>query len=458
MKNKSGSVPSSTVIDDFGIATYVINLKKRTDRKEHVVGQFAGRDEFRLQIVEAFEHSFGALGLWTTIRHILIDLVPSNAEYIIICEDDIEFTEHYSRQHLIDAIHHAQKLDADVLLGGVSWVDDAVQVSQYVFWTNNFTGLQFTIIFRKFIDVLKNVRLVGYRAADFQIARLSNHVFLRHPFLAIQRDFGYSDATANNNEEGKVGSYFVHSNRNLLDIIRVKDLYNSLPKDNAECLDQAAYNTITIPTYVINLPERTERLAHIKAEFADKPEFDVQIITACKHEIGALGLWMSIRKVIEIATANGDDVIVICEDDHQFTRDYSKQFLIRNIIEANEDGAFLLSGGSGKFNNVIPITKNRYWVRHLLSTQFMVIYKDFFQYILDEPFDEKMVADLAYSRMTPHKMLLYPFISTQKDFGYSDITSVHNDQKDLVTKMFVRSDLKLKRIQEAYLKYNHKIL
>jgi hypothetical protein len=89
----------------------------------------------------------------------------------------------------------------------------------------------------------------------------------------------------------------------------------------------------------------------------------------------------------------------------------------------------------------------------LLSTQFMVIYKDFFQYILDEPFDEKIVADLAYSRMTPHKMLLYPFISTQKDFGYSDITTIHNEQKNLVTNMFVQSDNKLKRIQEAYIKY-----
>lgn len=452
MKKTSGKITPPATDKPFAIPTYVINLKKRADRKKHVIEQFKGRNEFNLHIIEAFEHSFGALGLWATIRYVLMDLAAANAEYVIICEDDIEFTEHYSKENLIHYIKESFKLDADVLLGGVSWVDDAVQISEHLFWTNNFTGLQFTIVFKKAIDIFKQARLTGYVAADFFFARLCNNVLLIHPFLAVQKDFGYSDATAANNEAGKVGTYFFNSNRNLLDLTSVKALYSNLPK--AEDLNDIAYNTIIIPTYIINLPERTGRLRHIKAEFENKPEFDVQVIKACKHEVGALGLWMSIRKVIEMAKSNDDDVIIICEDDHQFTKDYSKEFLIRNIIEANEDGVYLLSGGTAKFNNAIPITKNRYWVRHLLSTQFVVIYKDFFQYILDEPFDEKIVADLAYSRMTPHKMLLYPFISTQKDFGYSDITSIHNEQKSLVTNMFIESDLKLKRIQDAYLKYN----
>ncbi|MFD2873497.1 hypothetical protein ACFS5N_13515 [Mucilaginibacter ximonensis] len=454
MKRTSDKIqPAITDISD-SIPTYVINLKKRTDRKEYVIEQFAGKDEFRLQIVQAFEHSFGALGLWATIRYILMDLAPPGAEYIIICEDDIEFTEHYSKENLIEFISQAQKLDADILLGGVSWADDAVQISESIFWTNNFSGLQFTIIFKDFISTLKQTRLINYDAADYFIARLSDNIFVRHPFLAIQKDFGYSDATAKNNTEGKVHSLFRYSDSSFFRLSRIKNLYKELPKDEREDLDNLAYNTITIPTYVINLTERTERLAHIKAEFEGKPEFDVQIVEACKHEVGALGLWMSIRKIIKMAIANEDDVIVICEDDHQFTKDYTKEFLIRNIIEANEEGAYLLSGGTGKFNQAIPITLNRYWVGHLLSTQFVVIYKDFFQYILDEPFDEKIVADLAYSRMTPHKMLLYPFISTQKDFGYSDITNIHNEQKSLVTDMFLQSNYKLKRIQQAYIKYH----
>jgi len=309
------------------------------------------------------------------------------------------------------------------------------------------------MIFKDFIAMLKQTKLVNYNAADYYIARQSNNVLVRHPFFAIQKEFGYSDATPNNNLEGKVSSCFVDSDSNFANINRVKDLYKNLPTDGIENLDDIGYQSIVIPTYIINLPERTERLAHIKAEFEGKQEFDVHVVEACGHKIGALGLWLSIRKVIEMAIAADDDVIVICEDDHQFTKDYTKEFLIRNIVEAHENGAFILSGGTGRFDSAVPITKNRYWVRHLLSTQFLVIYKSFFHHILDEPFDETIIADLAYSRMTPHKMLLYPFISTQKDFGYSDITPIHNEQKNLVANMFEQSEGKLRRIYDAYTKY-----
>lgn len=451
MKEIPDSVPLAASNSSFSIPTYVVNLKKRSDRKEHVIAQFEGRHEFKLNIVEAFEHSFGALGLWATIRYIMIDRVPPKADYIIICEDDVEFTEDYSSETLFEAIAEAQKFNADVLLGGVSWVENSVQISNQLFWTNYFSGLQFTVVFNKFFDTLRQARLNNYKAADYHMANLSDDIILRYPFLAIQKDFGYSDATPKNNEKGVVDTYFTATTENLLNQIKVQKLYKSLPRCEIDDLD---YDHLAIPTYIINLPERTERLAHIKAEFAGKNEFEVQIVDACKHEIGAFGLWMSIRKVIEIAIANDDDVIIIAEDDHQFTDDYNKEFLIRNVVEANEEGACLLSGGSGKFNTAVPVTANRYWVNHLLSTQFMVVYRRFFQDILDEPFDKEIVADLTYSRITPYKMLLYPFISKQKDFGYSDITSVHNQDKGLITRMFSESEKKLKSIQTAYLKYN----
>ncbi|MGF7078475.1 hypothetical protein [Mucilaginibacter sp. UYCu711] len=447
-----------TPIDNstFSIPTYIINLKKRADRKANVLEQFNGRDEFALTIVEAFEHSFGALGLWMTIRYILQDLAPTDAGYIIICEDDIEFTEDYSKEHLLVSIDEAKEKEADVLLGGVSWFDDTVQISDSLFWTNNFSGLHFTVIFKKFFPTISETKLRNYDAADFYVAKLSNNVIFRYPFLAIQKDFGYSDATTRNNQEGRVQTLFKSTDYWVTTLKKVKNLYQTLPKEEIDTLDAEFYKTVIIPTYIINLPERTERLTHIKNEFAGKPEFAVQIIEACKHEVGALGLWLSIRKIINMARVNDDDVIIICEDDHQFTEYYSKEFLIKNIVDANDEGACLLSGGSGKFTNVIPITKNRFWVKYLLSAQFMVIYKEFFQEILDYPFDENIIADVAYSAMTMNKMLLYPFISTQKDFGYSDVTAIHNERKGLVNNMFIQSDIKLKRIQQAYIKYHIK--
>ena len=44
------------------INVYVPNLKKRTDRKVSVQAQYMGKDEFKLHIVPAIEHSNGAWG------------------------------------------------------------------------------------------------------------------------------------------------------------------------------------------------------------------------------------------------------------------------------------------------------------------------------------------------------------------------------------------------------------
>jgi len=213
------------------------------------------------------------------------------------------------------------------------------------------------------------------------------------------------------------------------------------------------YKDVSIPTFVINLKERTERLEHIQQQFVCRPEFDVRIIEACRHRIGAVGLWQSIVNIIKIAIEQDDDVIIICEDDHEFTGFYNREYLITNIVEANEQGALILSGGNGGFGSAVPLTENRFWINTFLSSQFIVLYKGIFEKIIDYRFKKKDVADNVLSVMTSHKMILYPFISEQKDFGYSDVTDIHNEVKDLVTNMFATTSGRLKRMQEAYIKY-----
>ncbi|RFS18829.1 glycosyl transferase [Chitinophaga silvatica] len=212
---------------------------------------------------------------------------------------------------------------------------------------------------------------------------------------------------------------------------------------------------LTIPTYVINLPERTERLSHIIDQFKERNEFDVTIVPAVKHSIGAYGLWLSMRKVIALAIENDDDVIVMCEDDHQFTKDYRREHFLKQVLEAHDQNVYYLSGGTGKFDHVVPITENRFWVNHCLSCQFLVLYRPFFKHILSKSFDEKIVADLAFPLMTSNKMILYPFISTQRDFGYSDVTELHNIEKGIVDNLFTESDRRLAKIQQAYLRYHN---
>lgn len=220
-------------------------------------------------------------------------------------------------------------------------------------------------------------------------------------------------------------------------------------------MNEILFDTITIPTYIINLKYRPSRLAHILTQFDGKPEFDVHVIKACEHKIGAVGLWQSILKAVQIAKDNEDDVMIIVEDDHTFTEHYTRDFLIKNILEAARQGTDILLGGiGGGFSHAVPITKYRYWINHFWCTQFLVVYNKFFQQILDADFEEKDTADDFLSELTSNKMVLYPFISIQQDFGYSDVTRSNNELQGNITQHFKAADEKLclyKKIYEQYL-------
>lgn len=210
---------------------------------------------------------------------------------------------------------------------------------------------------------------------------------------------------------------------------------------------------LCIPVYVINLKEREERRKHILKEFEGKDEFDLTLFDACKHAIGAVGLWYSMVEIIRIAQESDDDAVIICEDDHFFTEHYSKEYLFKNIFKAHSQGADVLSGGIGGFGQAIPLLTNCYWVDWFWCTQFIVVYKKFYQKILDYPFKDSDTADGVISEISFNTMVMYPFISEQKDFGHSDVTENNMINQGLVTELFRRSDQRMKIVEYIVGKY-----
>ena len=444
--------PENILMSRITIPTFIINLKSRVDRRQHIINEFAERNEFSVNIVEAHEHQIGAVGLWSTIKYILQK--ASEYEYILICEDDHQFTPFYSKELLFNSISKVKERDADILIGGVNWFDGMAPVSDTLHWAYIFNGTQFIIVFKKFFNTILQADFNDYDAADFKISALTQNKFIIYPFVSVQKDFGYSDATPHNNLPGRADELFSKSSEWMQNLKNVASYYNNFPQ--ADEPDAEIYNTLTIPTYIINLPERTERLVHIKQQFENKSEFDVIIVEACKHEIDAVGLWQSIRKIIQMAIDADDDVIIVCEDNHEFTEHYSKAYLLKNIIGAHASGINYLSGGTSYTENEVLITPNRFWIARCLSTQFIVLYKPLFQQILDEPFDDNVIADLLLSEMTSQKTVLYPFISVPKDLNYLDTVRARNEQDRTVQNMFAVSAKKLESIKQAYMRFNVK--
>lgn len=193
----------------------------------------------------------------------------------------------------------------------------------------------------------------------------------------------------------------------------------------------------SIPTYVISLAERTDRQENIKKQFAGRQEFDWHFFPAIKCNRGAEGLWHSIVEIVRMAQQNNNDKIIICEDDHIFTSDYNSETLFKNIYDAADKGCQILLGGIGNFNNLVPIQKGLYWVDIFWCTQFMVVYKSAYDYILNADFiPDESVADEFLSQIIPYKMVVSPFISIQRDFGYSDVTISNTNNHGLIEKLF----------------------
>jgi GR25 family glycosyltransferase involved in LPS biosynthesis len=413
-------VESAPLID-----TYVINLPKRRERRKNIIKEFKNRSEFRLTIVDAFEESFGAMGLWKTLCLIVTKALADNCEFILICEDDHKFTRGYSEGKLRENINTAKTLNCDIMLGGASWSEDSIKINKSLFWTRSFSGLQFTIVFNKFFHTILNADLKGYDAADHYICDLSNNILLIHPFISVQRSYQYSDVTPSNNVVGRVKQLFSNTSSKLDKLRRVTRFFEKLNARNLN-FDGLNFSELAIPTYIINLAKRTDRKAHILEQFQFKNEFQTTLYEAVSHQNGREGLWESIKGVVRLAIERDEDVVIICEDDHMFTEDYNNITLIQNILKAGSLGADVILGGVPHYQSAVKACENLYWVDEFYCTQFMVVYRKFFEMILNARFHESMTADGVISSISVNKLVLYPFVSVQKDFGYSDISVREN--------------------------------
>jgi len=417
----------------MAILIFAVNLPSRLSRRKSIENQFRNLKEFELKIVNPLYHPKPTKSLWISLQQIVCDALNSAYDFFIFCEDDHLFTENFSFEFLVNCITKAKQFEADILLGGVSWQKTSIQVSENLFWVEKFSGLQFTIIFKKFYNKIVSAEFGEEDTADHKISDLTDKKFIVYPSISSQKEFGYSDVTPNNNSTGRVDFLFEKTNHIFNSLNKVRNYYIPVKQ---QLYANINFDEITLPVYIINLKARVERLSHIQLQFEGRDEFYITVIEAIKDKNAKLGLWKSIVKAVKFAVQSDDDFMILCEDDHVFTEHYNRDFFIENILESYYQKADLLSGGIGGFGLAVPITEKKYWVDWFWCTQFVVIYKQFYSAILNYDFQENDTADGVFSKLSNNKLVLYPFISIQKDFGYSDVTKHNNEIGGLITKFF----------------------
>ncbi|QOD67373.1 hypothetical protein HF329_33540 [Chitinophaga oryzae] len=384
---------------------FVVNLRKRTDRKEHILQQFANREEFDVTIVEAIEHDTGAVGLWKTIGVILKEMVRPEDDYVILCEDDHQFTEHYSAALLQDCISAARERQADLVCGGVSWFDNGFAVTPHLCWIEGFTGLQFTVIYRRFFDTILQAGFHEDDAADFKFAELTQNKFLILPFISVQREFGYSDVTSGNSKVGKVDFHFNSSSNKGNVIQAVCEFYESHPLEGITLSDETVYDSLTLPVYVIGAatPEHHRNVAH---QFNDRSEFEVNMVLPVNA-----GLWLDIVAAIQMAVEAGEDLVVLCHARHMFSPAYDRNTFLKQVIIAYHHGVEILTGGLDDFDLAVPVTEEYYWVNVFAPVRFLVLNRSIFDALLSYGLSGETPVYKIFSDITKSKMTVYPLVS-----------------------------------------------
>lgn len=432
--------------------TYVINLKKRTDRLKSIQNEFKGKNEFAVTIVEAIENSNGAMGLWETLKDIFSKL--PDEDFVIICEDDHQFTNAYSHDLLNNYIVEAEKKGVDFLVGGVSWFNEAIQLSENLFSVETFSATQFIVVFKKFFNIIINANFGPDDSADYKIASLSVNKFVIYPFISTQKEFGYSDATAKNNEFGRVTAIFNSSIQRLDFLNKIWKSYQLIRKD-LNISPSTIHDSQTIPTYAINIRGNAAGVINVINEFKGKSEFDTTLIEIERKEANAYGLGCFLKKIIKMAIQKNEDLIIICDSTHQFTSHYSKEYLFRNISYARKIGAKIIFGGTERFGSTIAVAETLYWIDWVANAQFIIVDKRAFEEILSIPNIHVMPLSKIYNITSSNKVMFYPFISKRSiSNSFNDESSsqqIYEDNSEVIIETYNR----LNFIQNEYKRYFH---
>ncbi|NQX43429.1 hypothetical protein SAMN05421820_11766 [Pedobacter steynii] len=441
--------PGFKIPNHTKVPVYVCNCTETDEDYLGISERFSNLNEFLLQAVDGEEQINQELRLLQSLKNAVNCAKNADQKFMVVCNTSHYFTKEYSFEAFIDHIREGELSLADFLTGGLRWFNSAFQVTDNLYWIDSFSGVHFLVIYQRSYQKILEVMLNGDQDVHTVLSSVSQNKLMIHPFVSVQEDVPV--ALMDHIVDSAVAKVFFNANQLLHTLNDIAVFY----REHQAIADLSTLQEqIVIPTYIINLSERPERLAHIKQQFKDRKEFMTTIVEACVHEIGAVGLWKSIRKIIKIAIENDDDVIVICEDDHEFTPQYTRDYFLKNVLEAYSQGTDYLNGGIAAFENCVLVGQNRFWTDRPTCTQFIVIYGSFFQKILDAPYDDTVLADAMLANLTANKIALHPFISTQRDFGYSDITALFDNNKGTVGRMFSDCDRKFSRIRAAYHRYH----
>lgn len=157
-------------------------------------------------------------------------------------------------------------------------------------------------------------------------------------------------------------------------------------------------NNFYITTYLLGTNNQLEN------EFVDRKEFKTLFVDHDNYE--------AFIKIIEKAIIDDEDVIVICKPNHTFTKNYSKEIFIQQIISSAKNGVELLLGNTDKKANLWHMSQGIALPINFSSSNFFVIFRSVFNKLIYYKNKENTIENLL-KMATENIITLYPMVSNQ---------------------------------------------
>lgn len=184
----------------------------------------------------------------------------------------------------------------------------------------------------------------------------------------------------------------------------------------------------SIPTYIMPLQTLYDN-ERLKAEFKDKNEYNLKFVPLVKVAKEPIDRLNTLKNIVREAQIADEDFILVCDDKHTFTSDYSFSEFKKAIIKAYYlNTKMLLCGFLGEGNNILFLNSSLFWLDSFSKSSFLVLYKSIYQNILDLVPDNTLSYEDQLSSITSNKLCLFPIISaSRKDSDIENQILTHYD-------------------------------
>ena len=109
--------------------TFILNLPQRLDRRKSIKTEFCDKVLFDTEFVCPVSHEVPRISHWLSLQQSVVKAKEQQLPCFLFCEDDHIFTQAFDESKLVELIDEVDAMEADLLLGGISWMESPLQIN-----------------------------------------------------------------------------------------------------------------------------------------------------------------------------------------------------------------------------------------------------------------------------------------------------------------------------------------